>query len=308
MEDAHSTLLPGLLILLLACAAVFPAPRNSLLGRLICRLRAATGKAAGPGDSLSSETLRSVLHDAGNGLPDNRRNMLLGILDLERMTVNDIMIPRSELVGIDLDQPIERIIRQLHGTTYTRLPVYRGDLNQVEGIVHMRQIARLLTHNSLSVQALQNICVPPYFVPENTPLTTQLINFQKEKRRIGIVVDEYGDVQGAVTLEDILEEIVGEFTSQPLISNAEISPQTDGSVLIDGTASIRDLNRQLRWDLPSDGPKTLNGLVTEMLESIPENPVCLQIGDYRLEILQAAANRVKRLRAWDARAQDSNDG
>src|SRR5690606_3738648 len=165
-------------------------------------------------DSLSTEELRSVVREAGSELPLNRQSMLLGILDLERVTVDDIMIPRNEVAGIDLDDDLEVIVDQLRSTPHTRLPVFRGDIHQIEGVVHMRQIARLLSHNQLTKEALLAACNEPYFVPENTPLATQLINFQKQKRRIGIVVDEYGDVIGIVTLEDILEEIVGDFSNQ----------------------------------------------------------------------------------------------
>lgn len=249
-------------------------------------------------DSLSTEELRSVVRESGAGMPKNRQNMLLGILDLERVTVDDIMIPRNEVTGINLDDDIESIISLLTNTTHTRLPVFRTDINQIEGIVHMRQIARLLTHNELSKEALLAACNEPYFVPEGTPLSTQLINFQKQKRRIGIVVDEYGDVIGIVTLEDILEEIVGDFSNQDTLRSPDIHPQEDGTQVIDGAAYIREINKALDWHLPCDGPKTLNGLVTEALESIPDSAVCLKIGPYRLEILQSSENRVKSVRAW----------
>lgn len=264
-------------------------------------------------DGLSTEELRSVVRESGHALPSNRQSMLLSILDLEKVTVNDIMIPRNEVIGIDLDDDLEQVITQLRATTYTRLPVYRHDLNQVEGVVHMRQIARLLTHNRLTKENLLATCATPYFVPESTPLSTQLINFQKEKRRMGIVVDEYGEVIGLVTLEDILEEIVGEFTSQPTNGEHDVQAEGSGSYLIDGSANIRDVNRKLGWELPCEGPKTLNGLITEALETIPDSGVCLQVGAYRLEILQAAENRVTRLRAWQAETdgtpeEGSSDG
>ena len=249
-------------------------------------------------DSLTTEELRSVVRESGSELPKNRQNMLLGILDLERVTVDDIMIPRNEVAGIDLDDDLESIVGQLRSTPHTRLPVFRGDINQIEGVVHMRQIARLLSHNQLTKEALLAACHEPYFVPENTPLSTQLINFQKQKRRIGIVVDEYGDVIGIVTLEDILEEIVGDFSNQDSLRSPDIHPQEDGTLVIDGAAYIREVNKTLGWHLPSDGPKTLNGLITEALESIPDSSVCLKIGPYRLEILQAAENRVKSVRVW----------
>ncbi|MFP6863332.1 HlyC/CorC family transporter [Pseudomonas sp.] len=252
-------------------------------------------------DSLSTEELRSVVRESGAGMPKNRQNMLLGILDLERVTVDDIMVPRNEVTGINLDDDLESIISLLTNTTHTRLPVFRTDINQIEGIVHMRQIARLLTHNELSKEALLAACSEPYFVPEGTPLSTQLINFQKQKRRIGIVVDEYGDVIGIATLEDILEEIVGDFSNQDTLRSPDIHPQEDGTQVIDGAAYIREINKALDWHLPCDGPKTLNGLVTEALESIPDSAVCLKIGPYRLEILQSSENRVKSVRAWQAK-------
>jgi Mg2+/Co2+ transporter CorB len=241
-------------------------------------------------DSLTTEELRSVVRESGAGMPKNRQNMLLGILDLERVTVDDIMIPRNEVTGINLDDDIESIISLLTNTTHTRLPVFRTDINQIEGIVHMRQIARLLTHNELSKEALLAACNEPYFVPEGTPLSTQLINFQKQKRRIGIV-----------TLEDILEEIVGDFSKKDTLCSPDIHPQDDGTQVIDGAAYIREINKALDWHLPCDGPKTLNGLVTEALESIPDSAVCLKIGPYRLEILQSSENRVKSVRAWQTK-------
>lgn len=252
-------------------------------------------------DSLTTEELRSVVRESGHALPENRQNMLLGVLDLETVSVNDIMIPRNEIIGIDLEQPIERIVELLQNTRHTRLPVYRQDINQIEGMVHMRQLARRLAHDQMTHELLLQVCQPAYFVPENTPLATQLLNFQKEKRRLGLVVDEYGDIQGLITLEDVLEEIVGDLSGQDQQQHADIQPQDDGSQIIDGSASIRELNKLLGWHLPSEGPKTLNGLVTEALESIPDSPVCLKIGPYRLEILDSGDNRVKSVRIWQSR-------
>ena len=254
-------------------------------------------------EGLTTEELRSVVNESGSDLPPKRQNMLLGILDLERVTVNDIMIPRNEVVGINLNDELDVIIQELRNSTHTRLPVYREDINQIEGVVHMREIARLLSHNELSHESLRAACHEPYFVPESTPLSTQLFNFQKHKTRIGIVVDEYGDVIGVATLEDILEEIVGEFSSQSDLHNVDVQAQEDGSFILDGAANIRDLNRILEWHLPSDGPKTINGLITEALESIPESPVCLKIGPYRLEIIESSDNRVKAVRAWQAQRE-----
>jgi Mg2+/Co2+ transporter CorB len=254
---------------------------------------------ADAGDQLSVEELRTVVREAGLGITRSRQNMLLGILDLEKMTVNDIMIPRNEAIGIDLEDSLSSINSQLRTCHHTRLPVFQGDINNVTGIVHMRSIARLLSRGDLTKENLTSVCKEPYFVPESTPLHTQLFNFQKQKRRIAIVVDEYGDVIGLVTLEDILEEIVGEFTSDMLLPSQDIHPQNDGRFVIEGGSAIRAINRQLKWKLPADGPKTLNGLITEQLESIPETSVCLTIGSYRMEILQTKDNMVKSVKVWD---------
>jgi len=196
-------------------------------------------------DSLTTEELRSVVRESGHALTESRQNMLLGVLDLETVSVNDIMIPRNEIIGIDLEQPIERIVELLQNTRHTRLPVYRQDINQIEGMVHMRQLARRLAHDQMTHELLLQVCQPAYFVPENTPLATQLLNFQKEKRRLGLVVDEYGDIQGLITLEDVLEEIVGDLSGQDQQQHADIQPQDDGSQIIDGSASIRELNKLL---------------------------------------------------------------
>jgi len=289
---------PASRVLLLLQRLLYPVVwATSAISNLLLRLLG-VDPSQRASDSLSTEELRSVVRESGDDMPQNRQNMLLGILDLERVTVDDIMIPRNEVTGINLDDDLESITNLLTNTTHTRLPVFRTDINQIEGIVHMRQIARLLTHNQLSKEALLAACNEPYFIPEGTPLSTQLINFQKQKRRIGIVVDEYGDVIGIATLEDILEEIVGDFSNQDTLRSPDIHPQEDGTQVIDGAAYIREINKALDWHLPCDGPKTLNGLVTEALESIPDSAVCLKIGPYRLEILQSSENRVKSVRAW----------
>jgi Mg2+/Co2+ transporter CorB len=227
-----------------------------------------------------------------------RPHSLPGIHALDNITVNDILVPRSEVDGINLDDPIEEIIEQLRHNKRTRLPVFHSDINQVEAVLNTRQIGHLLPDGSLTLEALLEASREPYFVPESTPLQLQLLNFHKQQRRLGMVVDEYGEVLGIVTLEDILEEIVGEFESQQSLNNPHIHPQADGRLVIDGAASIRELNKSLGWHLPSDGPKTLNGLVTEALETIPESAVCLKIGRYRLEILETEENRVTRVLIW----------
>ncbi len=227
-----------------------------------------------------------------------RAHPVSGIHALDNITVNDILVPRSDVDGINLDDSIEEIIEQLRENKRTRLPVFHSDINQVEAVLNTRQIGHLLSYGGLTREALLAASYEPYFVPESTPLQLQLLNFHKQQRRLGMVVDEYGEVLGIVTLEDILEEIVGEFESEHSLDNPHIHPQGDGRMVIDGAASIRDLNKCLGWHLPSDGPKTLNGLVTEALETIPESAVCLKIGRYRLEILETEENRVSKVLIW----------
>jgi Mg2+/Co2+ transporter CorB len=228
----------------------------------------------------------------------SRPHPLPGIHALDNITVNDILVPRSDVDGINLDDSIEEIIEQLRHNKRTRLPVFHSDINQVEAVLNTRHILHLLPDASLTREALLAASHEPYFVPESTPLQLQLLNFHKQQRRLGMVVDEYGEVLGIVTLEDILEEIVGEFESQQSLDNPHIHPQADGRLVIDGAASIRELNKSLGWHLPSDGPKTLTGLVTEALETIPDSAVCLKIGRYRLEILETEDNRVTRVLIW----------
>ncbi|MEZ1319315.1 transporter associated domain-containing protein [Pseudomonas fluorescens] len=236
-------------------------------------------------------------HDDPQG-PVCRPHPLPGIHALDNITVNDILVPRSDVDGINLDDSIEEIVEQLRANRRTRLPVFHSDINQVEAVLNTRQIRHLLAEGNLTREALLAASYDPYFVPESTPLQLQLLNFHKQQRRLGMVVDEYGEVLGIVTLEDILEEIVGEFESQHSLHNPHIHPQADGRLVIDGAATLRELNKSLGWHLPSDGPKTLNGLVTEALETIPDSPVCLKIGRYRLEILETEDNRVTRVLIW----------
>lgn len=247
-------------------------------------------------EHLSTEELRTIVHEAGSLLPHRNQSMLLGVLELNEVTVNDIMIPRNEVEGIDLDLEMDQILEQLSKTGHTRLPVYRGDINNIVGILHMRNLAQLIQQGNVTKPAIMQVVHEAYFVPESTPLQTQLLNFQKHSRRIGVVVDEYGDVEGIVTLEDILEEIVGELSNDQDETHQEIHPQEDGSFFIDGSAYIREVNKALHWNLPTDGPKTLNGLITEILESIPDANVCLEVAGYRMESLQICDNLVKTVR------------
>ncbi|MEZ5558327.1 MAG: HlyC/CorC family transporter [Pseudomonadales bacterium] len=246
-------------------------------------------------ETLTPEELRTVVNE-GVALPEKGQNMMLGILDLEKVTVDDIMVPRGELVGIDLDDDINDIVDQMAASQHTRLPVYQGNINNILGVLHLRRMARHVQTGTFTKADLLQLTEEPYYVPEQTPLLTQLMNFQKEKKRIALVVDEYGEVDGIVTLEDILEEIVGEFTTDLAAKLPEIHPQDDGSYFIDGLALLRDINRALGWDLPTHGPKTLNGLVLEHLETLPDSNICLQIGHYRIETLQIKDNVISNLK------------
>jgi Mg2+/Co2+ transporter CorB len=248
-------------------------------------------------ESLTIDELRTVVREAGNMIPKRHRKMLISILDLETVTVEDIMVHRNEIVGIDINEPPADILNFLKNCQHTRLPVYRENIDNIIGMLHVRHILRVLRDkDDITVEDLKHVIVEPYFVPLNTQLHIQLRNFQKQKIRIGLVVDEYGSVQGLVTMEDILEEIVGEFTTDLQTYDQDIHPQEDGSYIIDGAATLRDINRQLHWDLPIDGAKTLNGLILEYLEQIPEAGTGLRIGKFALEVTQAADNAVKTVR------------
>jgi Mg2+/Co2+ transporter CorB len=261
------------------------------------------GHAHSAQDSLSSEELKTLVNESGDSLPAQRQNMLLGILELENVTVDDIMVPRSEVSGIDMENDIDTIADQMRRTEYTRFPLYKGDLDKVIGIMHIRDAAEFLYADEPSKVMLTKAAKDPYFVPENTPLHTQLMNFQAQQLRMGLVVDEYGDIQGLVTLEDLLEEIVGEFTTDFANNSKDIHPQRDGSYVIDGTANIREVNRALGWELPIDGPKTLNGLILEHIEDIPDANLSIKIDRYVIEILQIRDNSVIAARAREATAK-----
>lgn len=244
-------------------------------------------------EPLSREELRTVVNEAGAMIPRRHRRMLVSILDLEDVSVEDIMVPRNEVLGIDLEDPLPTIREQLINAQHTRLPLFEGELNHVVGLMHVRQVLPLLDEDKFSKEALRAVVRAPYFVPASTPLHTQLINFQRQRRRVGLVVDEYGDIEGLVTLEDILEEIVGEFTSDPANQSPDVTAEPGGTYLVNGSASIRELNRTLRWQLPAAGPKTLNGLIIEYLEVIPEPGTSLRIAGYPIEIISTTDNAVK---------------
>lgn len=263
---------------------------NSMVSAIFWILR--VGNRSNESEALSPEELKTIVHESSSTLPEQRQSMLLGILDLENVSVEDIMVPRNEVAGIDLEDDIQTIADKIKKIKYTRFPLYKGDLDKVIGILHIREAAEFLYADEPTKVMLTKAAKDPYFVPETTPLHTQLVNFQSQQLRMALVVDEYGDIQGLVTLEDLLEEIVGEFTTDLANSNKEIHPQRDGSFVIDGTASIRDINRTLEWDLPTDGPKTLNGLILEHIEDIPDANLSIKIDRYLIEILQIKNNAV----------------
>ena len=247
--------------------------------------------------SLSSEELRTVVNESSALLPERDQNMLVGILDLEKVSVEDIMIPRSELQGIDVNDDWKKIQKQLTLSTHTRVLLYRDKIDDVVGYIHVRDALRLLFKNQFTKATLLRAVRELYFIPEGTPLNVQLLKFQRAKERLGLVVDEYGDIQGLVTLEDILEEIVGDFTTTMTpTTSEEVHLQPDGSYLVDGSATIRDINKEMSWKFPTDGPKTLNGLIIEHLEDIPQVKLSIRIAGYPVEIVDIGDNMIKTVR------------
>ena len=259
---------------------------------------------------LSSEELRTVVDEAGNLIPDHNQVMLLGILDLERVTVNDIMVPRNEIVGLNLEQPIKELVQIITASEHTRLPVYQGDINNVVGTLHLRKFNRILHAGgeSITKAAIKRFSKEPYFVPENTPLSVQLLNFRKQKRRMGFIVDEYGDIEGMVTIDDLLEEIVGSYTMTQEDDDQTIARIRENEYLIDAGMSLREINKETQWELPTEGAKTLNGLAMEHLEALPDGLVCLMLADqYRLETLSLGDKVIEKMRVVRIPpAQDKN--
>ena len=248
-------------------------------------------------NAISSEELRTIVNEAGALIPRRHQDMLVSILDLEKVTVDDIMVPRNEIYGIDVTQDWKTISRRLMQSPHTKVLLYRDNIDDALGFIHARDALRLLAKDEFSKSNLMRALRELYYIPEATPLNVQLVKFQRNKERIGLIVDEYGDIQGLVTLDDILEEIVGDFTTtiSPTLSE-EIKPQADGTYLIEGSASIRDINKELGWQLPNDGPRSLNGVILEYLEDIPEANICLRVAGYAIEILDVENNMVKLVR------------
>mgnify|MGYP003513608086 FL=1 len=248
-------------------------------------------------DSLNTEELRTIVNEAGSLIPQRHQEMLISILDLDKMTVEHIMVPRSEIYAIDINDDWKSILRQLAHCAHTKILLYRDNIDDVVGFLHSRDALRLVARDQFSKSSLLREVDPIYFIPQGTPLNVQLAKFQRNKERIGLIVDEYGDIQGLITLDDILEEIVGDFTtSMAPAPSDEIHPQPDGSFLVEGSASIRELNKEMHWHLPIDGPRTLNGVILEYLEEIPQPNISVRLAGYPIEILEVENNMVKMAR------------
>lgn len=248
-------------------------------------------------EQLSSEELRTVVGEAGHHIPERHQAMLVNILDLEQVTVDDIMIQRNEVHCIDIQDGDDSVVKQILACEYARVPIIDGDLNDILGFLPLRLASGFLIDGRLNREKLLAALREPYFIPEATPLNTQMFNFQKNKRRLGLVVDEYGEILGLVTLEDILEEIVGEFTSGLADEIPDIIKQHDDSYVIHGSANVREINKNLDWELPVNGPKTLGGLIVEQLEAFPSANVGLKIGQYMLEVLKTDGKLIEAVRA-----------
>ena len=255
---------------------------------------------------LNEEEVRAVVMETEHFMPREHTDMLLSILDLEQISVEDIMIPRNEITGIDLNDDWNEIVHQITNSQRTRVPVFHDSIDNMAGVLHLRKVLNLFARDELSMESLKNLIVPAYFIPAGTSLTRQLLNFQDNRRRSGLVVDEYGSIQGLVTLEDILEEIVGQFTTDSPTRSAGIHQAENGAWLIDGNTHIRDINRTLDWSLPADGPKTLNGLILEHLEIIPPQGTSFMVDYYTIEITRTTKNAVQTAKLRDTRMDEED--
>lgn len=246
-------------------------------------------------EQLTRDELRTLLKDSGSHISDDHQQMLLNILDLEHAAIDDVMVPRNEIIGLDLEDDWQEILVNLSQTLYTRLPVFRGDLDNMQGLLHVRTILSRLSAGRLNYEDLLRSVREPYFIPEGTPLTQQLLEFQRLERRLGLVVDEYGEIIGLITLDDILEEIVGEFTTEAKGYKKMVRQLEDGAYLVDGSANLRMLNRRYNWDLPTDTARTINGLILEQLEMIPHGQTCLRIGGHILTVVEITDNAIRKV-------------
>ena len=289
------------LVPLLAPVARLLRPLAHLVTYLARQLLRSLGLLSPPdhqswGKRASTHPLRSIVNEITGLIPRAHQRMLIGLLDLENITVEDVMVPRADILGLNLAEDWSETLARLEDTRHTRLPVYREDIDKIAGILHVRDALSLLTRQDMGREALLGVLREPYFVPAGTPLHTQLLNFQRHHQTLGLVVNEYGDIQGLITLEDILAEVVGELTPEVNAPLQDVYLEPEGSYLVDGTTSVRELNRRMGWNLPSHGPKTLNGLIVEHMETLPEVGTSLLLAGYPVEVVQTSGNVVKTVR------------
>ena len=243
---------------------------------------------------MSTSEIRTVVEEAGSRISEKYREMLFGILDLEKVTVEDIIIPRSEIFAVNLEDDWPNIVEQLKFCRYSRVPCYSGNINMIEGVLHMRKIRQfLLTNDAFVLKDLKALLTEPYFVPSNTSLYIQLTNFQIKKQRIAFAVDEYGELDGLITLQSLINQIFGSFADTTGIHNRDVFPQEDGSFLVDGSANLREINKQFEFNLPTDGPKTLNGLITEQMQDIPDVGTTFKLNGMTIEVVKTLQKAVK---------------
>jgi Mg2+/Co2+ transporter CorB len=271
----------------------------NLFVNVLLRLLRIRGAGVGHAEAqqrLSPEELRSVVLEAGSYIPQKHKSILLNLFELEKISVEDIMTPRSQIEALNLALPVEELKAELTTCYHNKLPVYEGEINRIVGILHVRKAVALLNEeDDLTTEHFRELLTEPYFIPQDTGVFTQLQYFQENKERLGIIVDEYGEVQGLVTLEDIIEEMIGDFTtSTPGAARSEaMAWSAQGEVLLEGTTPLRDINKKLGLDLPLDGPKTVNGLLLEQLQEIPEFPIALKIGNCVIEVIQVQNQAIK---------------
>ena len=255
-------------------------------------------------EDLSPEELKSVLENSGDLIPKKYQDMLISVLELDKVSVDEVMTQRSEVIGIDINQPIETILSNLQNNQKDFLPVYNESLDDLRGVIDLYGITSFLSNEDKSIESLIESLDEAYFIPENTPLSTQLFNFQKNKKTVAVIIDEYGSVKGLVTIKDVLEEIVGELATDIDRETVEIMEQKDGSYLIDASIPLRELNKKLNWQLPINGAKTLNGLIIDQVETIPENNIKIEIDNYAIETVLIRNNMIKIARVLQIKRED----
>ena len=255
-------------------------------------------------EDLSPEELKSVLENSGDLIPKKYQDMLISVLELDKVSVDEVMTQRSEVIGIDINQPIENILSNLQNNQKDFLPVYNESLDDLRGVIDLYGITSFLSNEDKSIESLIESLDEAYFIPENTPLSTQLFNFQKNKKTVAVIIDEYGSVKGLVSIKDVLEEIVGELATDIYRETVEIMEQKDGSYLIDASIPLRELNKKLNWQLPINGAKTLNGLIIDQVETIPENNIKIEIENYSIETVLIRNNMIKIARVLQIEQED----